>query len=55
MEFLNFVLVFTSGLLVLKRPKQEKLAFGLLVACAILNALLFFLGTRSSILPGVNF
>jgi hypothetical protein len=54
MEFLNFVLIFTSGWLALKRPKQEKVAFGLLVACAILNAFLFFLGTRTSILPGVN-
>lgn len=55
MEFLNFVLIFASGFLALRRPEKERTAFALLVFCALLNAFLFFLGTRTSILPGVNF
>lgn len=54
MEFLNFVTILATGLLVLRRPEREPLAFKLLVASALLNALLFLIGTRTSILPGVN-
>lgn len=55
MEFLNFLLMLSAGLLALRRPQRENLAFGLLVGSALLNALLFFVGTRTSILPPVNY
>jgi hypothetical protein len=55
MEFLNFTVILATGLLVLRKPERERLAFALLVASALLNAFLFFVGTRTSILPGVNF
>ena len=55
MEFLNFLLIFTAGFLVLRRPERERLAFGLLVVSSVLMALLFLIGTRTSILPGLNY
>lgn len=55
MEFLNFLLIFAAGFLVLQRPERERLAFGLLVASALLTATLFLIGTRTSILPGLNY
>lgn len=55
MEFLNFVLILTAGYLILRRPERERLAFGLLVASSMLMAALFLIGTRGSILPGLNF
>ena len=55
MEFLNFVLIFAAGYLVLRHPKRERLAFGLAVASAILMVTLFLIGTRGSILPGLNY
>ena len=54
-EFLNFVLIFTAGYLVLRRPERERLAFGLLVASSLLMATLFLIGARGSILPGLNY
>lgn len=54
-EFLNFVLIFTAGYLVLRRPERERLAFGLLVTCCLLMATLFLIGARGSILPGLNY
>jgi len=54
-EFLNFVLIFTAGYLVLRRPERERLAFGLLVASSLLMATLFLIGSRGSILPGLNY
>ena len=54
-EFLNFVLIFTAGCLVLRRPERERLAFGLLVASCLLMATLFLIGARGSILPGLNY
>lgn len=54
-EFLNFVLIFASGYLVLRRPEREGLAFGLLVASALLAAALFLVGTRTSLLPPFNY
>jgi len=54
MELLDFLMMLAAGLLALLRPDRERLAFGLLVACALLNAFLFFLGTRTTILPPVN-
>jgi lipopolysaccharide export LptBFGC system permease protein LptF len=55
MELLNFLLILAAGVLVLRSPRRENLAFGLLVASALLTALLFFVGTRTSILPPVNY
>ena len=55
MEFLNFVLIFTAGYLVLRHPQRDRLAFGLLVASSLLMATLFLIGSRGSILPGLNY
>ena len=55
MEFLNFVLIFAAGYLVLRHPKRERLAFRLLVASSVLMAALFLIGARGSILPGLNY
>jgi uncharacterized membrane protein len=54
MEFLNFVLILVTVWLLWRRPERERLAFGLLVTSCILMALLFFVGARGSIVPGVN-
>ena len=54
-EFLNFVLIFATGYLVLRRPERERLAFGLLVTSCLLMATLFLIGARGSILPGLNY
>jgi uncharacterized membrane protein len=54
MEFLNFLLILSAAWLVWRRPERERLAFGLLVTSCILMALLFLIGTRGSLLPGVN-
>ncbi len=54
MEFLNFLIILLTAWLVWRRPKRERLAFGLLVASCILMALLFLLGTHGSLVPGVN-
>jgi hypothetical protein len=55
MEFANLTLIFATAWLVWKRPGRENLAFALLVTSALLTAFLFFLGTRTSILPPVNY
>ncbi|MCG6927783.1 MAG: hypothetical protein LJF30_21065 [Acidobacteria bacterium] len=55
MEFANLTLIFVTAWLVWKKPGRESLAFALLVTSALLTAFLFFLGTRSSILPPVNY
>lgn len=54
-EFLNFILIFAAGYLILRKPERERLAFGLLVASSVLMAALFLGGARGSILPGLNF
>lgn len=54
MEFLNLLLILTTGCLVLRRPERESLAFALLVTSGVLMAALFFLGTRTSVLPPFN-
>ncbi len=54
MEFLNFLLILCAGWLIWRRPERERLAFGLLVASCVLMALLFLLGTHTSLVPGVN-
>ncbi len=55
MEFLNFVLIFISAAVVLRRPEKERLAFALLVVSILLMMFLFFVATRTSILPGLNY
>jgi len=54
MEFLNFLIILTAAWLIWRRPEKEGLAFGLLVASCVLLGILFFLGTRGSLIPGVN-
>jgi hypothetical protein len=54
-EFLNFLLIFAAGYLVVRKPERERLAFGLAVASVLLMAFLFLVGTRTSLLPGVNY
>ena len=54
MEFLNFLIILWAAWLVWRRPQRESLAFGLLIASCLLMALLFFVGARGSIVPGVN-
>jgi hypothetical protein len=54
MEFLNLVIIFTAGWLVLARPEKERLAFRLVVTSVVLMIALFCLATRTSLLPAVN-
>jgi hypothetical protein len=54
MEFLIYLLILWAGWLLWKRPARERLAFGLLVAAGILMALVFLIGTHTSLVPGVN-
>lgn len=54
MEFLNFLLILTAAWLVWRRPEREKLAFRLLLVSCALMALLFLVGTHTSLVPGVN-
>lgn len=55
MEFLSLLLLLSSALLLLKAPHRERLAFGLLVASALLMVAIFSLGVRTALLPGVNY
>lgn len=55
MEFVNLILVFVAAWLVWKRPEKEDVAFRLLVISFLFTAVLFFIGTRTSILPRINF
>ncbi len=54
MEFLNFLIILWAAWLVWRRPEKERLAFTLLVVSCILMALLFLIGTHTSLVPGVN-
>lgn len=54
MEFLNFLLILWTAWLIWRRPERERLAFGILVVSCVLMALLFLVGTRTSLVPGVN-
>lgn len=54
MEFLNFLIMLAAAWLLWRRPERERLAFTLLVACCVLMALLFLIGTHTSFVPGVN-
>jgi heme A synthase len=53
-EFLNLLIVLWAAWLVWRRPERERLAFRLLVAACVLMAVLFLVGTRTSLVPGVN-
>ncbi len=55
MEFVNLSLIFVAAWLIWKRPEKENLAYRLLVICVLFNAVLYFIGTRTSILPRINF
>jgi hypothetical protein len=55
MEFLNLLLIFGAAWLVVRRPHRERLAFALAVTSCVLMGLLFFIGTRTSVLPGLNY
>jgi heme A synthase len=54
MEFLNLLIIFWAGWLIWRRPQKERLAFRLLVVSCLLMALLFLIGTHTSLVPGVN-
>lgn len=54
MEFLNFLIILGAAWLVWRRPERQRLAFGLLIASCLLMALLFLIGTHTSLVPGVN-
>jgi hypothetical protein len=54
-EFLNFVLMFITGYLLLRKPDRERLAFRLLVVSVALMVALFSFATRTALLPGVNY
>ncbi len=55
MEFLNLVIIFATGWIVLRRPERERLAFGLLVTSVLLMVGLFCLATHTGLLPGFNY
>jgi hypothetical protein len=55
MEFLNFVLLFITAFLLLRKPEKERLAFRLLVVSVVLMIVLFCIATRTGLLPGVNY
>ena len=54
MEFLNFLIILVVAWLVWRRPEREKLAFRLLLVSCLIMAALFFIGTHTSVIPGVN-
>lgn len=55
MEFLNLCLMFVTAWLIWKRPEKERLARRLLLVSVVLMVFLFMLGTRTSLLPGLNY
>lgn len=55
MEFLNFVLMFVTAFLLLRKPEKERLAFRLLIVSVVLMVVLFSMATRTALLPGVNY
>jgi heme A synthase len=55
MEFLTFTLIFCSAWILWRRPERERLAARLLVIGIVLMVFLFTLGTRTSLLPGLNY
>jgi hypothetical protein len=55
MELLTFTLIFSSAWLLLRKPEKERLAARLLIIGIVLMVFLFTLGTRTSLLPGLNY
>lgn len=55
MEFLILVLIFVTAWLIWQRPEKEKLARILLCVSILLMAFVFLLGTRTSLLPALNY
>ena len=55
MELLTFVVIFLAAWLVWRRPERERLAARLLIIGIVLMVFLFTLGTRTSLLPGLNY
>lgn len=55
MELLTFILIFTTAWLLWRRPEKERLAARLLIVSILLMVFLFTLGTRTSLLPGLNY
>ena len=54
MEFLNFLIILVAGWLVWRRPEREQLAFRLMLLSWVILAILFSIGTHTSVIPGVN-
>lgn len=54
MEFLNFLIILATAWLLWRRPDKERLAFGLLIVSCIIMAVLFLIGTHTSLIPGLN-
>lgn len=55
MEFLTFIVIFVAAWLLWRRPEKERLAARLLIAAVVLMVFLFAVGTRTSLLPGLNY
>ena len=55
MELLTFILILIAAWLLLRYPEHERLASRLLVVSILLMVFLFALGTRTSLLPGLNY
>ena len=55
MEFLNLVLILVTAWLLWRRPEKEKLARILLCTSILLMVFVFLVGTRTSLLPALNY
>jgi heme A synthase len=55
MELLTFIILFTSAWILWRRPEREALARRLLLVGILLMVFLLTLGTRTSLLPGLNY
>jgi heme A synthase len=54
MEFLNFLIIIWAAWLLWRRPEKERFAFRLLILSCIVMAVLFLIGTHTSLVPRVN-
>jgi hypothetical protein len=54
MEFLNLLISLVAALLVWRRPERERLAFRMMLVSCVIMAILFFIGTHTSVIPGLN-
>ena len=54
MEFLTFLIILCAAWLVWRRPERERLAFRLMVVSCVIMAILFLIGTHTSLIPRVN-